>query len=248
MKAEEEFKLAWGGQVWEKGFTFWIITSATSSQPAATWPYTLRDNVASLNPKFHINVGEMSWYNFLQALLARELPLFLMGWLADYPDAHSLVQPFMYSEDFFPHFQSYSDAAVDALINAGISTMDTTARHAIYYQLQAIYHNQCASVPTAQPLLRHWERDWVQGWYYNSAYPGLYFYHMWKGLNGDVNGDGKVDLFDAAAVSAHWYPGPPIGPLDYNRKADINPILAPDGKVNILDAAIVSAHWGETTS
>ena len=61
-------------------------------------------------------------------------------------------------------------------------------------------------------------------------------------IPGDVNGDGVVDLFDAATCSAHWYPGPPIGPLSYDVNADINN----DGNVDILDAAIVNAHWGQT--
>jgi hypothetical protein len=56
---------------------------------------------------------------------------------------------------------------------------------------------------------------------------------------GDVNADGVVDIFDAAAISAHWYPGPPSGPLGYGPNFDING----DGAIGILDAAIVSAYW-----
>jgi hypothetical protein len=56
---------------------------------------------------------------------------------------------------------------------------------------------------------------------------------------GDMNCDGIVDLLDAAGVSAHWYPGPPIGPLGYDPNFDIDD----DGSVGILDAAIVSAYW-----
>ena len=59
---------------------------------------------------------------------------------------------------------------------------------------------------------------------------------------GDVNGDRVVDLFDAATISAHWYPGPPIGPLGYDPKADINN----DGNVDIFDSSIVNTHWGQT--
>ena len=56
---------------------------------------------------------------------------------------------------------------------------------------------------------------------------------------GDVNADGIVDILDAAGISAHWYPGPPIGPLGYDPNFDTNS----DGEINILDAAIVSAYW-----
>jgi hypothetical protein len=61
-------------------------------------------------------------------------------------------------------------------------------------------------------------------------------------IDGDVNSDGIVDIFDIGYISAHWYPGPPIGPLGYDVYADINNDLA----VDIFDIGIVSSHWGET--
>jgi len=61
-------------------------------------------------------------------------------------------------------------------------------------------------------------------------------------LIGDTNGDRIVDVFDIGTISAHWYPGPPIGPLGYDPSADLND----DGAVDIFDVGIVSAHWGET--
>ncbi len=59
---------------------------------------------------------------------------------------------------------------------------------------------------------------------------------------GDVNNDGIVDIFDIGTISAHWYPGPPIGPLGYSAVADINL----DGSVDIFDIGITSANWGNT--
>jgi len=61
-------------------------------------------------------------------------------------------------------------------------------------------------------------------------------------LIGDVNGNGIVDIFDIGFISAHWYPGPPVGPLGYDEEADINL----DESVDIFDIGITSAHWGET--
>ena len=59
---------------------------------------------------------------------------------------------------------------------------------------------------------------------------------------GDVNNDGTINVLDAAEISAHWYPGPPIGPLGYDSNADLNN----DGAVNILDAGILNVNWGQT--
>jgi parallel beta-helix repeat protein len=61
-------------------------------------------------------------------------------------------------------------------------------------------------------------------------------------LMGDVNDDGIVDILDVGLVSAHWYPGPPVGPLGYDPEADLNS----DGAVDIFDIGIISNHMGET--
>jgi hypothetical protein len=61
-------------------------------------------------------------------------------------------------------------------------------------------------------------------------------------LPGDVDGNKRVDVVDAAGVSAHWYPGPPTGPLGYDVNSDING----DGEINILDSSIISANWDRT--
>jgi len=60
-------------------------------------------------------------------------------------------------------------------------------------------------------------------------------------IPGDVNGDRIVDIFDIGSISAHWYPGPPVGPLGYDADVDINS----DGTIDIFDIGIASAHWGQ---
>jgi len=59
---------------------------------------------------------------------------------------------------------------------------------------------------------------------------------------GDVNNDGTVNIGDLSVVSAHWHPGPPVGPLGY----DVNADLDNDGSVGMLEVAIISANWGQT--
>ncbi|MGB9854107.1 MAG: ABC transporter substrate-binding protein [Candidatus Bathyarchaeales archaeon] len=180
-KAEEHFKAAWNGQVWEKGFTLEILYN-TGNIPRKTAAEILKDNIQGLNPKFQITVTEVDWPTYLRAMVKSQLPVFIIGWLADFPDPHNFVHPYMHSAGAFAAWQKYSNPTVDELIAEGISETDQTARKDIYYELQKIYYEDIPSFVIDQPLGRHWERDWVQGWYYNPMFPTqLYFYALWKG-------------------------------------------------------------------
>jgi len=87
----------------------------------------------------------------------------------------------------------------------------------------------CRSQVLQAPICACAEEDLVDGYVYVK-------------LVGDVNDDGIVDIFDIGSISAHWYPGPPEGPLGYDSQFDLND----DGNIDISDIEIVSAQWGET--
>jgi len=179
-KAEEYFKKAWNGEVWEKGFYLEILYNV-GNIPRKTAAEILKENIESLNPKFKIYIRAVEWPTYLRAMVKGQLPVFLIGWLADYPDPHNFVHPFMHSSGAFSAWQKYSNPRVDELIEKGITETDPAKRRDIYYELQRIYYEDTPSVVLEQPLARHYERDWVQGWYYNPIYPGIYFYALSKG-------------------------------------------------------------------
>ena len=182
-KAKAHFKKAWDGKVWEKGFKFTLLYNSGNTQREIA-ARIFEENVEALNPKFQIEVRPVDWSAYLKELVNRRLTLFIIGWLPDYADPHNFVHPFMHSQGDFSSFQSYSNPIVDELINRGIRTVDPEKRRSIYYQLQWIYHEDVPSVPLYQELLRHYERDWVHGWYYNPIYPNGeiqgYLYPIYK--------------------------------------------------------------------
>lgn len=179
-KAEQHFKAAWNGQVWDKGFKIQLLYN-TGNLARKTAAEILKDNVEGLNTKFKVEVIEVDWPTYLRAMVRSQLPIYIIGWLADFPDPHNFVHPFMHSNGAFSAWQKYSNPHVDELIEEGISETDQTVRKNIYYELQRIYYEDVPSVIIDQPLGRHWERDWVQGWYWNPIHPGFYFYDLSKG-------------------------------------------------------------------
>jgi peptide/nickel transport system substrate-binding protein len=169
-QAEEHFKAAWGGEVWEKGFTLTLCYNA-GNLPRRTACQILQQNLLSINEKFVVNVQAMQWPSLLRGMYSALLPMFQIGWLPDFTDAHNFAVPFLHSQGTFSGWQNYSNPAADALIAQGIASTDPAERQSIYDQLGQIYYDDVPGILLAQPLGRRYMRDWVQGFYFNPALP-----------------------------------------------------------------------------
>ena len=183
-KAEEHFKQAWDGQVWEKGFKLTILYNS-GNMTRKTAADIFKSYLEQINPKFDISTRAVQWSTFLDESARGTLPLQIGGWLADFPDPHNFVQPFLHSQGYYggKRGQNYIDWAeenVDPLIDKGITTMDQDKRVDIYKELQSIAHNQAIDVWLDQPYSARIQRDWVKGWYFNPMRPGQYFYILDK--------------------------------------------------------------------
>jgi len=75
---------------------------------------------------------------------------------------------------------------VDGLITSGISYTDPATRQKIYTEEEDIFYAEAGTMMLEQPAARHYERTWVQGWFYSAIYYGLMFYgpstamRLWK--------------------------------------------------------------------
>jgi len=172
-KAEEHFKKAWGGEVWENGFTFTVAYNA-GNLARKTGCEILQENLFSINEKFTVLIQVMQWPTMLRGMYMQLLPMFQIGWMADYPDAHNFVFPFMHSGGTFSGWQNYKNTEVDTLIAEGISGTTTAAREATYRKLDQLFFDDVPSFILSQALGRRYFRSWVQGFYHNPCLPGLF--------------------------------------------------------------------------
>ena len=183
-QAENHFRQAFGGALWENGFKLTLLYN-TGNEPRRISAEIFKQNIENLNPKFSIEIVGRDWPTYLRDMIAGNLTMYNLGWQADFPDPHNFVGPFMSSGGALSAFQHYNNPIVDNLINSGIVEPDPAKRQAIYYQLQQIYYDNVPSVMIDQVVGRHVERDWVNGWYYNPIIPGTPwggdYYPVWKG-------------------------------------------------------------------
>jgi peptide/nickel transport system substrate-binding protein len=177
-KATEYFKKAFDGEVWEKGFKVGIVYN-TGNDARKTALDILEYNIERINPKFQVDVIGLEWATVLDRLRSASLPIFVMGWLADFPDTHNFAVPFMHSAGTFAGYcgQGLIDLAkekFDGLIAAGIKATDPAEREKIYFELQKMYVDLAIGMPFMEATTHRVMRDWVQGFQYCPAYSAQY--------------------------------------------------------------------------
>ena len=195
-RARHHFQQAWGGEVWNNGFNLTLVYAEADDRPSGPgWdcyfkvnpllPSTaeiLRDSIESINTNFHVTLHKVpeewyeeaySWYSNVWNLTAFICP---GPQTACLPDPSSFIAPFLHFTGDFGFWlpiespriiPTYNASTVNSLIEAGMNTVDPAERQAIYYELQRIYHEDALGIPLVQPLTRHYQRDWVWGWYHN---------------------------------------------------------------------------------
>ena len=175
-KATEEFKLAWDGELWEKGFRVQISYNMGDDVRRIAAD-VLKANVEAINPKFQIEILNLPWPTFLQVRTEGKLPILISGWQEDYHDPSNWVQPFMSSSGAYAraqHFPKGLAGKYDELIDRGLKTIDPIDREPIYQELQNLAYEDAITIFLYQAVRRRYFQSWVTGWYFNPLYPEPY--------------------------------------------------------------------------
>ena len=175
LKAVGEFKLAWDGELWEKGCEFNIFYNEGNDVRKAAVDM-LSTYAKMINPKFNITPVGVQWSAYLKGFLTEKLPIFTIGWGADYPDPHNFAPVYMGSRGDFSGFfgEAYREFArenVDPLLEKGLKETDPVKRVEIYKELTKIAHDQAISLYLYQPGANNVQRNWIKGWYFNPMIP-----------------------------------------------------------------------------
>ena len=173
LKAEEHLRAAWNGEVWEKGFKFTVLYNA-GNLARKTMCEIMAEGLYAVNEKFQVSIAPISWATYVDHLYDYTLPMFSIGWGADYPHADNFISPFMASgpEGVFSHFQCYGSEELDAQIKDALEELDPDVQVAKYYELQQAYYDDPSGMVLAQTLGRRYYNKYMQGWYWNPIISG----------------------------------------------------------------------------
>jgi peptide/nickel transport system substrate-binding protein len=196
------------GLAWTKPLRL-VLTYNTGNIQRKIAAELLKKNLESLNAKrtvrnlISIEVRDLPWLTYLKAMDAKQLAVFWLGWLEDYHHPHNWVQPFMHRKgafaqnqnfqvikdvEFAPVYATWLPAKTyatlqdlfDELIEMARMEPDLEKARLLYFELNRLAIDWAIDIFQAQLLGRHYEQPWLQGWFFNPAYPGYYFFWYWK--------------------------------------------------------------------
>ena len=177
--AEEAFRAAFDGQLWEQGFEMTIAYN-TGNETRQTIAEIFKANLEDLNSNFRINVRGIQWPEFLSQRNQGLLPVSIVGWVPDYADPDNYVYTFYHSEGYYGSLLNFSNEELDSTVVEARNTTDDAEREELYSQVGQLGYDLAPFItyPVAQAFIV--TRDNVDGVYYN---PMLSHFYQWKDIS-----------------------------------------------------------------
>ncbi|MFO8149854.1 MAG: ABC transporter substrate-binding protein [Trueperaceae bacterium] len=138
--AEQFMRLAFDGEVWETGFEFTALYNAGNTI-RETLLNIIKDNVEFLNPKFTMNVRSIPWPDFLARTAEKKVPLFALGWCADYADARNFINTFYDNDGFYSARTSIDLPEMQAIIDEADILLDQEVRAFLYREIGVLHYD-----------------------------------------------------------------------------------------------------------
>jgi peptide/nickel transport system substrate-binding protein len=177
--AEEAFRRAWGGAVWEQGFSFTALYNAGNVAREAALNL-IKENLEFINPKFRMNVRSLPWPDYLARTSTKKMPMFALGWAPDYADARNFINTFYSDSGFYAPRTSISVPPIQTIIDEANTILDPDTRSFLYRAVGNLHYDLAPLINIPSPSIFIPGRDNLQGVFFN---PMLSHYYRWKDVS-----------------------------------------------------------------
>jgi peptide/nickel transport system substrate-binding protein len=175
-KAVAEFKQAWSGQVWDKGFKF-TETFNAGNPHRIIGTRILKENLESLNPKFKVDIRSLPGPSYFPNISAHKGTLYWLGFGVDFADPDDFVAAYMHTGTNYAPQYGYSNPALDKLIEQARTETIEAKRADLYRQIQKIAYDDVPVVYLGYGTVPVVYRAWVHGWYTNAMFSLAWYYY-----------------------------------------------------------------------
>jgi peptide/nickel transport system substrate-binding protein len=178
--ARRHFQRAWGGAVWQHGFT--VIAHVTGGANTRAFEI-LKAGVEAINPKFKLTVQAIPISQLIPLQNTGKLMMTIGSWTPDYPDPDGFIPNFYGSSalgGYYANTTGLRDADLDRLLLEARRTTDQTRRAALYAQVGRLGFERAVFIvlPSSSGVLAY--RAELRGVTVNPMVAGLY---LWRNLS-----------------------------------------------------------------
>jgi ABC-type transport system substrate-binding protein len=109
-----------------------------------------------------IDFETMEWGTFLNKLDSKELQMFSLGWVADYPDPQNFLEVLFHSQSAQNHY-GYANPEVDALLDKARTEQDWDERMRLYRNAEQLISQDAPVIPTTFGMDYYLVKPWLEG-------------------------------------------------------------------------------------
>lgn len=177
--AEQYLRRAFDGELWETGFEFTAVHNAGNTT-RETFLAIIKDNLEFLNPNFTMNIRSVPWPDFLSLTAEQKVPLFALGWCADYADARNFINTFYDNDGFYSARTSIDLPEMQELMDQADEILDQETRAFLYREIGTLHFDLAPLIiyPVQTEYLL--TRSNVEGVYFN---PMRSHEFLWKDIS-----------------------------------------------------------------
>jgi oligopeptide transport system substrate-binding protein len=121
-----------------------LTVSGTGAAPVGT-PPAIQEMIKQ-NLGIDIDIQLVETGTFFSGLYARRYPMFITGWIADYPDPYDFLDILFHSKSELNH-GNYTNTQLDQLLEAARLERDEARRMQLYQQAEQILISDAAVIP-----------------------------------------------------------------------------------------------------
>jgi peptide/nickel transport system substrate-binding protein len=180
--AQSELQLAinptTGNSWWYDGFTVPLFFNAGNVARQIACEIIATSLNALGTGQLKATVNALDWPSYLDQVYNPYgyIPLYSIGWWPDYADPDDYAAPMLDSVyGIYTQYTDYQNPDIEALLRQAASEPDPAVRAELYSQMAALVYGDVPYIWLAQLGSFHVERTWVNGYYFNPMYGGLYY-------------------------------------------------------------------------
>ncbi len=100
-----------------------------------------------------VDLRSTDWPEYIESVVAGDLPVFLMGWIPDYPDPDNFVWPLASCDESGDLGISYCSGELEDLLREAGQAVDPQEREEVYHEIQEFLREELPVIPLTQSSL-----------------------------------------------------------------------------------------------